>query len=128
MSQLKAKASVSDFLVQNLKTKELELSKALETESLAKQQSDADREVISFLDGRVRELEGELEDCKLTVTNSTAQLEEVREKMAKQKSMYEDLINASKSEASLLNQLKNEKKVLVKEIKRLMSEKNQPRA
>ena len=128
ISQLKAKASVSDFLVQNLKTKELELSRALEAEGLAKQQSDADREVISFLDGRVRELEGELEDCKVAVTNSTAQLAEAQEKMLKQKSMYEDLINASKSEVSLLNQLKNEKKVLVKEIKRLMSEKNQPRA
>ena len=62
LTQLKAKSSVKDFLVNKMKTKERELIKAKEEETLAKQQSNADREVIAFLDGRVRELEDSVTD------------------------------------------------------------------
>ena len=53
---------MKDFLVDKMKTKEIELAKAKEGEKLAKQQSNADREVIAFLDGRVRDLEDNVTD------------------------------------------------------------------
>ena len=121
-SQLKAKGSVKDFLVGNLKRKELELSKAQDAEKFAKQQSSADREVISFLDGRVRELEAEMRRGKKDSENIKIELGAMKRKMKSQRSMYEDMVNTLRQEAQLAGKLKAEKRVLVKEVKRLMFE------
>ena len=122
LTQLKAKASVKDFLVDKMKTKEIELAKAKEGEKLAKQQSNADREVIAFLDGRVRDLEDNVTDQGKQNELLKKELEQVKKKMQMQHRLFEDMINNVKQENIVeITQLKNEKKILVKEIKRLHS-------
>ena len=81
MTQLKAKSSVKDFLVNKMKTKERELIKAKEEETLAKQQSNADREVIAFLDGRVRDLEDSVTDRGKVNEKLQNEVDQLKQKM-----------------------------------------------
>ena len=120
LTQLKAKSSVKDFLVNKMKTKERELIKAKEEETLAKQQSNADREVIAFLDGRVRELEDSVTDRGKVNEKLQNEVNQLKQKMENQRRLFEDMINNVKQQTGVeIAKLRNEKKILVKEIKRM---------
>ena len=104
-----------------MKTKERELIKAKEEETLAKQQSNADREVIAFLDGRVRELEDSVTDRGKVNEKLQNEVNQLKQKMENQRRLFEDMINNVKQQTGVVKiaKLRNEKKILVKEIKRM---------
>ena len=74
------------------------------------------------MDGRVRDLEDNVTDQGKQNELLKKELEQVKKKMQMQHRLFEDMINNVKQENIVeITQLKNEKKILVKEIKRLHS-------
>ena len=84
-----------------MKTKERELIKAKEEETLAKQQSNADREVIAFLDGRVRELEDSVTDRGKVNEKLQNEVNQLKQKMENQRRLFEDMINNVKQQTGV---------------------------
>ena len=119
VKEVRAKEKVRDFLVKEAKSAKEEAARAVA-------QSSADQEVIAYLDGAHREVEQKVDEVTTERDAALKQAKlaeekylELRERAEReQKKLTEDARSTGRS----VGQLKAEKKLLVKEVKRLQEQ------
>tara|TARA_A100001015_G_C14960261_1_gene700565 strand:- start:824 stop:1462 length:639 start_codon:yes stop_codon:yes gene_type:complete len=119
VKEVRAKEKVRDFLVKEAKSAKEEAARAVA-------QSAADQEVIAYLDGAHREVEQKVDEVTTERDAALKQAKlaeekylELRERAEReQKKLTEDARSTGRS----VGQLKAEKKLLVKEVKRLQEQ------
>eukprot|EP00968_Pinguiococcus_pyrenoidosus_P014596 scaffold1320_cov253-Pinguiococcus_pyrenoidosus.AAC.3 len=120
LKQVSENEEVKNALMEKLADAEAELKERNDVHSRLELQAKSDAEVISFLDARVREAEGELAatraDAEATAAASAAEIKRLRD----ERRTLQDLLEHSKATAAAQEEdAKKTRKLLVKEVKGL---------
>ena len=117
-ARLEGTEAVKEFLISKVRDAELALAQK-SSESLAiTQQTSSDQEVISFLDGRVRELERLYKACTSEKSKAVEEIQTLQKQSMKKTKVIEDMLQFERQQlATQETEWKMTKKVLVKEVK-----------
>ena len=114
---------VKDFLAEKLRDAEETLKAALEADEATRSQRRSDQEVINFLDAKVRDLEVECGDLRARRDGVEADLRRDRDAALKQLAHLETSKAAADADRDARDsQAKEQKKLLVKEVKALRAQ------
>ena len=120
---LEGTEGVKDFLAAKLRDAEETLKAALEADEATRSQRRSDQEVINFLDAKVRDLEVECGDLRARRENVEADLRRDRDAALKQLAHLETCKAAADADRDARDsQAKEQKKLLVKEVKALRAQ------
>lgn len=109
---------VKEFLIAKVRDMELSITQTVESETKVALQIASDQEVISFLDGRVQELEREKECLEAEKGEAKAELEAAHKQNTQKASVLGDMIQFEREKlAESEREFRAKKKVLVREIK-----------
>lgn len=117
-ARLEGTEAVKEFLISKVRdTEEALARKSSQADTIARKVS-SDQEVIAFLDGRVRELEADLDECR---TNREAETEDAKKRRVKDGRrirIVEDMLQFERQQSvDHEKEWRNMKKLLVKEVK-----------
>ena len=117
-AELDGTQSVKDFLIQKVRAMEESLTRQEENETKVAQQIASDQEVIAFLDGRVQELERQLETLRADQAVLDADRDTLRANLEQKSTVLHDMLQFERERfVEFEKEAKSTKKVLVKEIK-----------
>lgn len=117
-ARLEGTEAVKEFLISKVRDAELALGKQHSESAFVTQQSASDQEVISFLDGRVQELERSYHTCQTQKTSIENEFQQFQRSSSQKTKVIEDMLQFERQQlADQEKEWKLTKKVLVKEVK-----------
>jgi hypothetical protein len=117
-ARLEGTEAVKEFLISKVRDTERSLKKCQEESVKVMQQTSSDQEVISFLDGRVKELEISLQRTASEWNAHKDEFKAFQAKAENRQTVLEDMLQFERQQlADSEREWKSTKKVLVKEVK-----------